>query len=103
LKLGDLLWAQLLFLAEFHTPFLRLLDAILLPLGAYLRLELSDGPQHIEKQTARRVAGVDILVKHLETHPLALQLGRNLAQMKRRTSQPIQTRYNEHIPFPDIF
>jgi len=55
------------------------MDAVHLPFRTNLRLKLGDSAQHIEQQASRGVAGVDVLVQHLQIEALAFQLIRNLA------------------------
>jgi hypothetical protein len=42
-----------------------LLDAIRQPFGPYFRLELPNGPQHMEQQTLRGTPGIDMLIEYL--------------------------------------
>lgn len=88
LELSDLLGRELLAAAKYHPSGLGELDAIHLALGPQLRLELSDGPEHVEEQPAGRVVGVDLLVEHLKVDTLAPQLLGDLAEVQRRIVDP---------------
>ena len=57
-----------------------LLDAVHLPLGPDLGLELGNRPQHIEQQAPGRITGVDTLIEDLEINLLALEFVGDLAQ-----------------------
>jgi hypothetical protein len=52
-----------------------------LPLGAYLGFKLADSAEHVEQQAACRIAGVEVLIEHLEVHPFTCKFIGNLAQM----------------------
>lgn len=81
LELGDMRWCKLLTAAKHNTPSLGELNAVHLALGRELRLKLGNGAQHMEEQPARRVAGVDLLVEHLEVDALAPELLSDLAEV----------------------
>ena len=77
---------------KLHAACFGFLDAIHLPFGPDLRLELGNGSEHVEQQSSGGVTGIDILVNHLKMHALAVQFIGDLAQVQRGTRQPIQAR-----------
>ena len=77
-----LLARQTLGPAQVHPTFSGLPNPIHLPLRPEFRLELGNGPKHVEQQTARGIAGVDMLIKHLELDLLAVEFGRDLTEME---------------------
>ena len=91
LQLGHLLYRQALLLTETHSPFLSLGYTVHLTLGTQFGLELGDGRQHMEPQTATGITGIDILIQHLQIHLLVLEFIDYLTQMQGGTGQAIQS------------
>ena len=60
-----------------------MLNALALPLRTELRLELSNGAQHMEQEPAGRITGVEVLIQHLQMDAFALQVLRDLAEVER--------------------
>lgn len=83
LKLGDLVWGELLAAPEDDSSGLGELDAVHLALGPQLGLELGNGAEHVEEQPTGGGIGVDLLVEHLEMNTLASQLLGDLTQVQR--------------------
>ena len=46
--------------------------------------------------------GVDMLIEDLELDLLALEFGRDLAEMQGGAGEPIQARHHERVPVPHI-
>ena len=103
LELRDLRWREFFLWTKADPPCFRFLNAIHLPLGAYFGFKLRNGTEHVEQQTACRVAGVNVLIEHLEVHSFPCQCIGNVAQMEGGAGQPIQAGYHERVAFPDIF
>jgi hypothetical protein len=74
-----------------------------LSLGTDFSFKLSNGAEHVEEQSAGGVAGIDVLVKHLQVNSLTLQLLSNLTQMQGGAGQSVKSRDHQRIAFPDIF
>jgi hypothetical protein len=85
-----------------HPTFSGLPNPIHLSLRPELRLELGNGPEHVEQQASRRRARLHLLIEDLQVDLLPLEYGRDLAEMQGRAGEPIQTRHHEHVAFPDI-
>ena len=46
-------------------------------------VEFFNSAQHIKKQAPGDIAGIDVLVKHLKGHALAIEFGSDLAEVER--------------------
>src|ERR1700752_3508590 len=87
LEFSDLLPSQLLLPAEMYATLFGFLNAIHLPFGAYFGLKLSNRAEHVKQQTTGGIAGIDVLIEHLEVDPLAGKFLGDLTQMPGRTCQ----------------
>jgi hypothetical protein len=81
-QLGHLLRRKALPPTEGNAPRFSLADTVHLPFSADFGLELANGPQHVEQQAARGIAGVDALIEHLEIDFLPLEFLGNLAKVQ---------------------
>jgi hypothetical protein len=84
-----LLRGQFLLWAEAYATFFGSLHPIHLSLGAYLRFKLADGAEHVEHQTPSRIAGVKVLIEHVEVDLFAIKFIGDLAQMQGGASQAV--------------
>jgi hypothetical protein len=65
-------------------------DAFRLPLAADIGLERGERRQHSEKCTARASARIDALLRHLERRTPALDFVRDVSQIAKRPTEPIE-------------
>ncbi len=95
--LGDLLRCQRLLSAKPDAARFRALNAIHVSYCPQRCLKWCNHAQHVEQQSACGIAGVNLLIKHVEVHTFALERLSQLAQMQCRARQLIQTRDHERI------
>ena len=90
-----------------RTNFRQLIDR-LADAGAFggalhrqVALELADGGEHVEQQTAGRAAGIDRLVENDEVHLLGGDLGGDLGEVEDRAGEAVEPRHHELVALTD--
>ena len=102
LKFGNLFWGQFFLSAKVYAALFSLLNPIHLPLGPDFCFKLPNRAEHVKQQATRGIAGINVLIEHLEIDLFAFKFVGDLTQMQGRTRQPIQTSNNNGITFPHI-
>src|SRR5690606_29758099 len=79
-----------------------LLDALALPLQHHRPLELSDRPQHIEHEFARRCRRIEVHGEDAKPRALRLNPRHDVEQVTHRTREPIELRDDECVAVPKV-
>jgi hypothetical protein len=79
LQLGGLLWCEALVGPKARPTRFGFGNAVQLPLGTDVRLELPDGAKHVAQQATGGIAGVDVLIEDMQIDMLTFEQVGHLA------------------------